>query len=184
MQIKNLPFYFKSHDQSDNGGYPHTLPFNLVFDEELRMFRQLSSPDLNRVLEEVYNKGSLIDGSLSDESGIHYVSKIINYIINNFPLNASTKILEIGCGSGILLKELKKNGITNLTGIEPGKHKLMDGLEDIKLLNDFYPSAQFQEKVNLIIHVAVLEHLESAYDFLKAQRDQLEENGKIIFFRD
>jgi hypothetical protein len=69
-----------------------------------------------------------------------------------------------------------------LTGIEPGNHKIIAGLEEVNLISDFYPSKQFIDKVDLIFHCLVLEHIENPFDFLNAQKFQLKDDGKIIFF--
>lgn len=182
MKITNIPFYYNSHNKSDNGGQPHVLPFKLTFDNELKMFRQVSNPELNKILVDVYDDGSLVDGSISSLSGIHYVDKIFNYINGNTLLNPESKILEIGYGSGVLLKKFLKFGYKNIYGIEPGKHKVVSGLEKALLIHDYYPSKSLTKKVNLIIHVLVLEHVEDPIAFIKAQAKQIEKNGKIIFF--
>ena len=182
MKITNLPFYYNSHNKGDNGGQPHILPFNLKFDDELKMFRQESTPELNKILLNVYDNGSLVDGSISSLSGVHYVDKIIDFIKDHFPLESESRILEIGYGSGILLKEFLRLGYKNIYGIEPGHHELVSGLEDVLLIQDFYPSKSFVERVDLIIHILVLEHVENPLEFIKVQAKQLEKNGKIIFF--
>ena len=182
MKITNIPFYYNSHNKSDNGGQPHVLPFKLRFDNELKMFRQVPNPELNKILVDVYNDGSLVDGSVSSMSGSHYVDKIFNYIDDNFHLKRESKILEIGYGSGILLKKFLKFGYENIFGIEPGQHKVVTGLEKAMLIQDYYPSKSLTKKVNLIIHILVLEHVENPFNFIKAQAKQLEKNGKIIFF--
>lgn len=82
MSFKRLPFYYKSHASPNNSGKPHTLPFNIVYDKKLEMFRQISNPELNQILQEVYDEGRLVDGSISSESGEHYVPKILAYISN------------------------------------------------------------------------------------------------------
>ena len=57
MEIKQLPFYYKSHFTNDNGGLPAALPFDLFYDEELKLLRQKASDSLKLDLEEVYLQG-------------------------------------------------------------------------------------------------------------------------------
>ncbi|WP_339606806.1 class I SAM-dependent methyltransferase [uncultured Roseivirga sp.] len=182
MKLSKLPFYYKSHDKADNGGLPHVLPFELFYDEELGMFRQKASDNLRDVLEVVYQEGSLVDGSVSSESGKHYIQKLLKYILDTEQINRSSKILEVGFGTGDFLKELSEVGYRFLYGIEPGNHKLVSGLEDINLYCDFYPSALFNDKVDVIFHSLVLEHIEDPIAFLESQSRQLNEDGRIIFF--
>jgi SAM-dependent methyltransferase len=182
MEIKQLPFYYKSHFTNDNGGLPAALPFDLFYDEELKLLRQKASYSLKLVLEEVYLQGSLVDGSVSSESGLHYVKPVMDYIFSNTNLEKNSKILEIGFGEGNFLSAFKKLGYNYLTGIEPGNHKVIAGLEEVNLISDFYPSKQFVDKVDLIFHCLVLEHIEDPFNFLNSQKFQLKEEGKIIFF--
>ncbi len=179
--INSIPFFFKSHADTNNGGLPQSLPFHLYFDNDLKMFRQKSTPELIAVLDEVYKQGSLVEGSVSSESGKVYIDKIINYIFEHFDFKKDSTVLEVGFGSGILLKELKQKGIQHLTGIEPGSHKRVDGLEGVKLIKDFFPSEHFTSKADLIYSFGILEHIEDPESFLKEQINQLSENGKIIF---
>ncbi|HRH58547.1 MAG TPA: class I SAM-dependent methyltransferase, partial [Chitinophagales bacterium] len=179
--INSIPFFFKSHTDTNNGGLPQSLPFYLYYDNDLKMFRQKSTPELITVLDEVYKQGSLVEGSVSSESGKVYIEKMINYIFDHFHFKKDTVVLEVGFGSGILLKELKQKGIQHLTGIEPGNHKRVDGLKDIQLIKDFFPSEHFKIKADLIYSFGILEHIEDPLSFLTEQINQLSENGKIIF---
>lgn len=179
--INSIPFFFKSHADTNNGGLPQSLPFYLYFDNDLKMFRQKSTPELIAVLDKIYKQGSLVEGSVSSESGKVYIEKMISYIFDHFNFKNDSIVLEVGFGSGILLKELKQKGIQHLTGIEPGNHKRTDGLDGIKLIKDFFPSEHFKSKADLIYSFGILEHIEDPLSFLMGQINQLSENGKIIF---
>ena len=178
--LKTIPFFYKSQDNMNNGGFPETLPFDIYFDEDLKMFRQNSTPKLINLLREVYKRGSLADGSASSESGGVYLDEIIDYLLGHFEFKETSKILEVGFGSGVLLKKLKNKGINNLYGIEPGNHHTVEGLEEVHLIRDFFPSKLLETKFDLIFSFAILEHLEDPLNFINEQIDQLMDNGKII----
>ncbi len=182
MEIKELPFYFKAHAKPDNGGFPHSLPFKIEYDSKLRMLQHTPTSDVKNILSRVYNDGSLVEGSLSNESGDHYVDKVFNYIKENFKLNKDNSVLEIGYGTGKLLKKLKNEDIRRIVGIEPGKHEHIEGLDDVLLINDFYPSNKITEKFDLIIHILVLEHIINPIEFIIGNKNQLSKNGRLIFF--
>jgi 2-polyprenyl-3-methyl-5-hydroxy-6-metoxy-1,4-benzoquinol methylase len=179
--IKELPFFFKSNSSKDNNGYPEILPFSLYYDDDLKMFRQKTSAELVDTLKRVYNEGSLADGSVSSESGHVYVDKIINYLFEHFSFKENSQVLEVGFGSGLILRELKQKGVKHLTGIEPGNHIHVPGLEGIKLVDDFFPSAKIKQKFDLIYTLLVLEHIEDGSQYLASLIEGLNENGKIIF---
>lgn len=178
--ITELPFFYKSHANNDNGGFPQILPFDLYFDESLKMFRQKATPQLTTILNDVYKLGSLVEGSVSSESGKVYIDKIVDYILQYFDAHDDINILEVGFGSGVILKELKARGLQNLTGIEPGKHILVNGLEGINLINDFYPSPLVTRGFDIIYSLLVLEHIEEPLTFITDLIAQLNPNGKII----
>ena len=50
-----------------------------------------------------------------------HVSLLINKMKSLFDLNHKSKIFEIGCNDGHMLKDLKKVGFKNISGIEPTK---------------------------------------------------------------
>lgn len=186
MLPDKLPFYFKAHPEKGNGGQPESLPFAVYYDEELCIYRQTASELLKDKLNEVYELGSLVDGSISNESGKVYVELVTDFIIQSLPLNHTEEnlsVLEIGCGSAVILKELrKKSNKLKLTGIEPGGHTIVEGIDEIEIIRNFFPATQTADaKFDLIYSLLVLEHIEDPVGFLKQQKDQLRQTGKLVF---
>lgn len=179
--LKNIPFFYGSLESKNECDFPEEFPFEIYFDERLRMFRQRSSESLEVLLEKVYAKGSLMDGSASSESGNVYVKSFVDYIIDKTGKSSENSFLEVGFGSGVMLKEFKCRGFSNLVGVEPGSHDRIDGLEGIKVIDDFFPSSKFSDKVDVIYSFAVLEHMINPVDFVKTHLNQLNDNGKIVF---
>ena len=181
FQINKLPFYYKANTDQNNGGIVSELEFELYIDKKYNLLSQRGSEKLNKILNDVYTKGSLVDGSASSESGKVYINKIINYLYSNFEFNKNSNVLEIGFGSGVLLKELHKKGMRNLVGIEPGNHLKIEGLEEITLIQDYFPSKLITKKFDLIYSFAILEHIDDPLQFVNDQIQYLNKNGKIIF---
>jgi SAM-dependent methyltransferase len=181
MNMSELPFYHGSSTNDSNGGYPLSLPFEVYYDNDLRMFRLLETEQLNNILNQVYLDGSLVDGSISNESGNIYVKQLTGYLIDNLAFNKDASILEIGFGKGIILKELKSRGFKNLKGIEPGNHALLEGMEDIEIINGFFPNKLINTKLDLIYHFAVWEHIQNPIKFISNQLKHLSANGRIVF---
>ena len=65
------------------------------------------------------------------------MNPVMDYIFSNTNLEKDSRILEIGFGEGIFLSAFKKLGYNFLTGIEPGNHKVIAGLEEVNLISDF-----------------------------------------------
>lgn len=111
--------------------------------------------DSQKQYKQSYTKEELIHNSLFSKI-LHYIAKDYNKNLNSF--------LDIGCGEGFELKELKSRGITcygvdfSLFGIETHNRSLFDTctIEQADLLFDNY----FQNrKFDLILIRNVLEHV-------------------------
>jgi len=93
------------------------------------------------------------------------------------------KILEIGCSSGFMLLPLAEKGYS-CSGIEPsGIFRDFVNNKGLRVYESFeeLKSEPLGEKLDLIIHFFVLEHIINPFDFLKSQLDLLKPGGKIIF---
>ncbi|MFO0752760.1 MAG: 6-hydroxymethylpterin diphosphokinase MptE-like protein [Thermodesulfovibrionales bacterium] len=91
-------------------------------------------------------------------------------------------ILDIGCGSGTLLKIFRDNGWAAF-GIEPTESYAVYGREkfglDIKAA--FYTKDSFPgHKFDVIVCLQVLEHVHDPGALLSAMRDNLAEDGRLI----
>jgi SAM-dependent methyltransferase len=150
----------------------------VYYDEKLGMYRQRTNEGLNELLEKIYEEGTLVEGSLSNQSGKIYLDKLVDYIATNAGIEGKN-IFEIGCGNGALLAELRKKGAAVL-GLEPGLHSRSSDAADIRIIRDFFPSPQVTGIFDAIIHYGVMEHVPEPGDFLRSQGEFLAPDGSII----
>ena len=180
IPIYELPFYNGSTAKPDNDGYPMALPVELYYDADLRMLRLNNKPSTKVILNRAYAKGSLVDGSLSSESGASYIASVIDYIRYWSDCIPDSRILEIGSGTGRILRKMKQVGFTNLTGIEPGHHVMVDGLEGVKIVREYFPEG-ISGCYDLLLNFAVWEHIEKPLEFFRKCMGVLPDDGRMIF---
>lgn len=93
-------------------------------------------------------------------------------------IKKESRILDVGCGNGYLIRILSKVGFRNVEGTDPFLPVDADippGLRIRRHTLDDIP-----ERFDLIMLHHVFEHMEGGLDFLKAARRRLTENGKIL----
>lgn len=100
--------------------------------------------------------------------------------------NKNSKILDIGCSSGLLLRELAKNGFNekNLFGIDISKNAI-ENCHKNNLNNCFVMSGEhiaLNQDFDIIIASDCLEHIENDDKALKNWKDNLKDNGKLYVF--
>jgi SAM-dependent methyltransferase len=104
-----------------------------------------------------------------------------NHFFNEIDLTRYKTAAEIGCGDGYLLRCLREAGFTRLFGIEPSVNakKNRDG---ITYINDFVDEKlRLEEKVDLILSIAVFEHVENINGILAFCHNNLKDAGELFF---
>lgn len=117
---------------------------------------------------------------LADRKRLDFIT---GFLQNSLPSNA--KILDVGCGNGVISRHLGKFGF-NVTGIDVSdktidKANALNSLGNVKF---FKKSAEelmaTGERYDAIICSEVLEHLDNPEALLKVLNKTLSQNGKLI----
>lgn len=187
FKIDKLPFYWRLASQNDNS--PNIVedfyPFEFELHQKYGLLIQKRKEDvlssLTKIYKENYNIGYFQDVNLNNDIGKSYSKDFFDYLDTVLLQNSYIKrILEVGCGDCVILKNLMVKGY-KVMGIDPGPLAYEAGVKkNIKVFTDFFPSLLIKEKVDLIFHVDVLEHINNYEEFLRAQYELLNENGVII----
>lgn len=120
------------------------------------------------------------DGIVSKEY-VDYYTKIVNFLIPYIKDN-NARILDIGCSTGCLLSLFKSNGYSNLSGIDPSPLcvKTTKELYNIEATINNISNFNANEKFDLIILSAVLEHLVDFSASMQKIRSLLKDKGLLF----
>ncbi|MGV8059402.1 MAG: class I SAM-dependent methyltransferase [Smithellaceae bacterium] len=181
--FKELPFCFTTNYSPNNGNLPNVLPFSIGVDEKTGRIVQCPDILVSENLEKAYKEGSLVTGYM-DEDGIgrNYADDFLDFIISEVGRETlhTSRILEIGCGTGYLLYCMKQLG-ANVLGVEPGPQGQYGSERfGIDIVHGYFPSEKISGKFDLIIQYAVLEHIENPEYYLDSLRTHLTPRGKIV----
>lgn len=179
----NIPLFFRTHDAPGNGGLPEVYPFRLKLSDAYGIPTQESSEELRRILQRVYSDGVMMVGSMEgdDLAGGGHAADAFEFTCKVLPDVRGKRVLEIGCGRGVILSQLAERG-ASCVGLEPGqqiRHAKSDG---VRLINDFFPSRHLAgERFDAITSFNVIEHIEHLAPFFEAVNRSLVEGGDFVF---
>ncbi len=99
-------------------------------------------------------------------------------------IEPTSRILEVGCGSGFMLYPLAAEG-HECVAIEPSgifsEYVLSRGIRCFRAVDELLDSGTVAGSFDLVLHYYVMEHLADPVAFLKAQLDLLKPGGRIVF---
>jgi SAM-dependent methyltransferase len=179
-----MPFYWRFKDKPGitAGEPPGRVPFGFGYDPTFDLFIETRSPELTRLLDDIYarhaNVGFLQDGnSMINTYGADFW-RFLTALLKDHPVKS---VLEVGCGGCVLLERLKQQGC-GVTGIDPSPFAAEAGqLKGIPVIQEYFPpSVGLPQRPDLIFQVDVLEHIEDPLSFLQAQAEVLDEGGMIV----
>ena len=105
-------------------------------------------------------------------------------IIDLVPYNKNNKVLEIGCGKGATLLELKRSGkakyIVGVDIVDLYQEKFLDKFICCNIENEIYKLPFSENFFDVIICADVLEHLIDPWKVVKGLKKYLKSNGCFI----
>lgn len=125
--------------------------------------------------------------TLYDKARIGYPFQIYEIIDIYSDITESSKILEIGCGTGIATEEIYDKWKSNIIAIDPGLQLLEIAREKrfqeskIEFIHCPYEELQIREKFDAIISATAFHWVDKRIKYKKSS-DLLNENGNLILF--
>lgn len=94
------------------------------------------------------------------------ISMQLNFLKNN--IRSGANILEIGCGQGLFINELKKTGF-NVAGIDPSETATKKARErGLNVITGYFPCSELTlKKFDAIIMIQTLEHVQNLKETIK-----------------
>jgi len=140
LEINQMPFYWRLSNSKDTvADITPRLPIRIVIDSDFDYLR-CDVRDLEwQVIDAAYRKNENI-GFLNEESGQlqTYGSSVNNFFLDSVRRFSPENIYEIGCGAGLSIQYLKKNG-WDVIGIDPSEYSLYASRKlGFSLLNNFF----------------------------------------------
>ena len=173
-----IPFYNSTTYESSS---TDLFSFKYEYNKKLMMFEQKPDSNVKDLLQKSYSEGSILEVSLSKESGNVYFKLFINFLKKHIKQFKNKAILEIGYGNGSVLKYIEDKEPCLLFGIEPGNNNFVS--TRAKLINDFFPSESLSKiKFDLIYTYGVVEHINNPVKFINSQLNHLKDKAGIIVF--
>ncbi|MGV3278141.1 bifunctional 2-polyprenyl-6-hydroxyphenol methylase/3-demethylubiquinol 3-O-methyltransferase UbiG [Rickettsiales bacterium LUAb2] len=119
---------------------------------------------------------------------VPYLKNVINQYFTklNKPIT-NLKLLDVGCGGGLLSEEFAKLGI-KVTGIDTSREAIKTASShassqnlSINYLNQELSTLDTQEKFDIVLVMEILEHVDNLPQFIKQVMNYISDDG-IIFF--
>lgn len=122
-----------------------------------------------------------------DKRWKEYNNKTAEEIIKNFKLNDNLRILDAGCGTGILIEKLLKlNPKVIVLGVDISKEMLriakirLGRYRNVKLLKEDIENLKLREKFDLIISNSSIHYLYNLDKVIINFKSLLNKNGELI----
>lgn len=181
-------YFNKIPDNKDHIFYKK-ISVDLHFDIETGLIYQNITEEKQKSLDNIYKQGSTwyqTYGDLEFKEGEHSKNRkkqFLDLFFSFFNKDniKGLNILEIGCGHGHILNELKERG-ANVLGCDPGPFReYAKEKYNIEIVNSFFSDGIFgDKKFDIIYSFAFLTGMNKPLEVLIQMKNLLKKNGKIL----
>ena len=129
--------------------------------------------------DKYYAEMSKYDMNYTDAGSLLYIDRAA--WINTFVSNREDSIIDIGCGNGQLLWELKKLGLSDLTGVDPSEKCVLDiKAKGFQGITSSIFSISTKNKFDCAILSGVLEHIYDVREIMETMKRLLKHLGLLF----
>jgi ubiquinone/menaquinone biosynthesis C-methylase UbiE len=141
--------------------------------------------NIDTIEKEIQNKKAFIYDELFFQTLAEFpLRKKIAQYLNKMKVNKNAKIIDIGCGTGELLKYLENEGYNSLYGNDISDEMIKIAQTKVKNCTFYLGSinkAEINSKFDFIIITEVLHHIPDLQNTFKTLKSLLSKKGKIVF---
>jgi hypothetical protein len=166
----------------DKSGDTTLYPLRLVLCEECKLVQTDIAIERSLVFGDDYPYLSSLSKSL-----LSHAEKTYAHLLETYPCDVNSFVVEIACNDGYLLRHFQKNAIPCL-GVEPSKLAAEQAKAlHIPVLQEYFGQTvasdivSCHDRANLVIANNVLAHLKELKDFLAGVALLLDRNGSFVF---
>lgn len=157
------------------------IPDNIsaYYPEEYHSFQKIERANpVKNYLTNKRNRFAIFEDSLPGKWLYRYNPEPAIRSLSNLPLKYSSKILDVGCGSGKLLYALHELGFENLTGVDPYNKEDMVIADEVPIWKK--QVRELKGRWDLIMFHHSFEHVPEPLNLLTIVRDILEPDGAVL----
>lgn len=181
LSIAEHPFYIGLIDPAVEYHLPEALPFTLGVHPRYSIPRLIMSEEIRSALNAAYALGSMCSTPLGESSlatrRMEEFKRTLSLTLGGFK---GKRLLEVGCGNGELLNQLRLNGAI-VTGLEIGPQAtVVEQRYGIRVIRKPLSVGTLHEKFDCILSYGCLEHIEALDEFFAGSRECLVDGG--LFF--
>lgn len=139
-----------------------------------------------RIYDEYLTTTYAARNDLTTEGLQQLVAHYVRHFGPHFPQNRNVSVLEIGCGSGAMLRALRQAGFRTVHGIDIAPQQVefcrAQGLSNVECADAISYLRETRKKFGLIVMSDVLEHLgkDEVVEVLTLVREHLSPAGRIV----
>ena len=181
LKLDSHPFFTGPVPPARHEGYL-SFPFHVGINTKYAIPTQIVTDRILHALEKAYSLGSMLSTPLGHSPlSTARMSEVLSRLLTQFGADVKdARLLEIGCGSGDLLNELKIRGAT-VMGVEIGPQG-QDGARKygFHVIDKPFAPGLINEKFDCVFSYGCLEHVIDIEEFFIAGRECLKDGG--MFF--
>lgn len=181
FRFERFPFMIGVRTPGDGAALPQTLPFEMAVDPRAALPRLVVTDEVEAALRAAYAIGSMISTPLGHSAlSMNRLEEARDRLLGLLGDVRGMRMLEIGCGTGMLLNEFKTRG-ADVAGCEIGPQGAeAEARYGIPVLREPLRAGSFEQPFDCIYSYGTLEHIADLEGLFEAFRASLRDGGLLF----